>query len=132
MLLKNLIKKPPKSIEKLKVRGLAINSKDVKKGAIFFAIKGSKFNGEDYINQAIKKGAILVICSTKCKIQNSKVFIIKTKKIRSYLSEIVSKFYKLKPKNIIAVTGTNGKTSVADLYYQILKLNKKEVAYQCE
>ena len=39
-----------------------------------------------------------------------------------------SKFYRYKPKNIIAVTGTNGKTSVADLFYQILSLNKVPVA----
>ena len=37
------------------------------------------------------------------------------------LSEISSKFFKNKPKNIFAVTGTNGKTSVADIFYQILK-----------
>ena len=37
--------------------------------------------------------------------------------------KICSKFYKLKPKNIIAVTGTNGKTSVADLFYQLLTIN---------
>ena len=39
------------------------------------------------------------------------------------MSKIASKFYNLKPKNIFAVTGTNGKTSVADLFYQILRLN---------
>ena len=54
--------------------------------------------------------------------------IIKTKDVRNYLSEISSKFYNLKPKNIIAVTGTNGKTSVADLFYQILRLNNRPVA----
>ena len=44
------------------------------------------------------------------------------------LSETASRFYKLKPKNIIAVTGTNGKTSIANFYQQILTLNNKKVA----
>ena len=128
MLLKNLIKDSPKRLEKLKIKGLALNSKDVKKGFIFFAIKGNKSNGENYINNAIKNGAIIIICSTSCKFRNLNVNIIKTKKVRNYLSEITSKFYKKKPKNIIAVTGTNGKTSVADFFYQILAKNNIPVA----
>jgi len=128
MLLKNLIKNPPQNLKKLSIKGLALNSKDVKKGFIFFAIKGNKSNGENYINKAIKNGAIIIICSKSCKFQSTKVNIIKTKKIRNYLSEITSKFYKLKPKNIIAVTGTNGKTSVADFFYQILEKNNIPVA----
>ena len=44
------------------------------------------------------------------------------------LSYTASQFFKLKPKNIIAVTGTNGKTSIANFYYQILNLNNKKVA----
>mgnify|MGYP000850479330 CR=1 FL=1 len=128
MLLKNLIKNLPLYLKKLKIKGLALNSKDVKKGFIFFAIKGNKSNGENYINQAIKNGAILIICEESSKFHSSKINIIKTKKVRSYLSEIASKFYKLKPKNIIAVTGTNGKTSVADFFYQILDANNISVA----
>ena len=128
MLLKNLIKNVPKDIKKLNIKGLALNSKDVKKGFIFFALKGNRFNGENYINHAIKRGATLIICSKKFKIQSSKIHLIKTKKVRFYLSEIASKFYKNKPKNIIAVTGTNGKTSVADFFYQILKSNNIPVA----
>ena len=128
MLLKNLIKNVPKNIEKLNIKGLALNSKDVKKGFIFFALKGKKFDGENFINHAIKNGAKLIICSKNLKFQSSKVHLIKTKEVRSYLSEITSKFYKHKPKNIIAVTGTNGKTSVADFFYQILKSNNIPVA----
>ena len=41
----------------LKVKGLALSSKDVKKGFIFFAVKGNQSNGEIYINEAIKNGA---------------------------------------------------------------------------
>ena len=124
MLLKNLINTDHKSKGKIQIKGLASNSKDVKKDFIFFAIKGQNINGEKYINESIKKGASVVICSKNCKIKNKKVIIIKTKNIRYLLSTIASKFYKSKPKNIIAVTGTNGKTSVADLFYQILHLNK--------
>jgi MurE/MurF fusion protein len=124
MLLKNLIKFSSKKYEKLNINGLAINSKEVKKGFIFFAIKGNQFNGEKYINEAIKKGATVIICSNNCNFKNNQIAVFQTKRIRNLLSEIASKFYKLKPKNIIAVTGTNGKTSVADFFYQLLRINK--------
>jgi len=50
------------------------------------------------------------------------------KDVRKSLSEACSNFYKKKPANIIAVTGTNGKSSVVDFIYQILNLNKVSVA----
>ena len=56
------------------------------------------------------------------------ILYIKSKKCRKLLAEISFKIYNENPKNIIAVTGTNGKSSVADFYYQILDLNKKKVA----
>ncbi len=128
MLLKKLIKNLPKEKNKIEITGLEINSKKIKKGYIFFAIRGSKFNGEKYIKEAVKKGAAVVVCSKSCKYKSENILIIKTRDIRNLLSETSSKFFKLKPKNIIAVTGTNGKTSVADLFYQILKINKIPVA----
>ena len=128
MLLKNLIKRCPKNLKNLKIRGLALNSKDVKRGYIFFAIKGSKSNGEKYINQAIKKGASLILCSRNCNFKNKKINIIKINDLKDYLREATSNFYKVKPKNIIAVTGTNGKTSVAEFFCQILEYNGVPVA----
>ena len=44
------------------------------------------------------------------------------------MSEIASRFYKSKPKNILAVTGTNGKTSVSDLFYQLFRANDLSAA----
>ena len=128
MLLKQLINNLPKEKKNININGLTVSSKNIKKGFIFFAIKGHLDNGEKYIPEAVKKGAVVVICSKKCKYENNKILIIKTSNIRFFLSEISSKFYKLKPKNLIAVTGTNGKTSVADIYYQILHLNNIPVA----
>ena len=116
MLLKNLIKFSNENHGKIDVRGLSINSKKIKKGFIFFAIKGNHSNGENFINEAINNGAVVIICSTKCKFISNRAVLIKTNKIRNLLSEVASKFYSLKPKNIIAVTGTNGKTSVADFF----------------
>ena len=128
MLLKNLIKDISKENGIIKISGLSTNSKEIKKNFIFFAVKGNILNGEKFINEAIQRGASVIICSKKCGIKNKKVLIIRTNKIRNLLSEITSRFYKNKPKNIIAVTGTNGKTSVADLFYQILKANNLSVA----
>ena len=70
MLLKKLINKLSKDKKKIEVKGLASNSKNVKEGFIFFAIKGYKTNGEKYISEAIRRGAIAVICSKNCKYVN--------------------------------------------------------------
>ena len=128
MLLKNLINNIPQDKKKIIITGLSTNSKEVKRGHIFFAIKGRDMNGEKFIGEAISKGASVIVCSNNFKYKNKKTLIIIRKNIRNFVIEVSSKFYRLKPRNIIAVTGTNGKTSVADLFYQILSLNNVPVA----
>ena len=125
MLLKKLIKNCPKKLSNIKVKGLSSDTRKLKRGDLFFAIKGSHNNGEKFINKALNKGASAIISSKNMK-ENHK--IIKVKNVREALGKICAKFYINKPKNIIAVTGTNGKSSVADFFHQILTYNNIPVA----
>ena len=128
MLLKKIIKNLPISIQKINIKGLSLDSRQIKKNYLFFAIKGNKYNGKNYINNAIRKGAKAVVCDTNCKIKSKDVAIIKVKNIKKIITNACKTFYPKKPKNIIAVTGTNGKSSVADFYHQILIAQKIPVA----
>ena len=128
MLLKKLINNLPKNLQAIKINGLSLDSRKVKKGDLFFALKGSKENGEKFINSAIKNGAAAIVYSSNKKFNNTKNITVRVKDIKSTLSRSCRYFYGLKPKNIIAVTGTNGKSSVADFFHQILFLNKLPVA----
>ena len=98
-------------------RNFSINSKKVNKNDIFFAIEGSKQSGSLYSSEALSKGAYKVVTSKNTK--NKNYLIVKN--VNKFLAEACSAKYKEKPKNIIAVTGTNGKSSVANFYFQILK-----------
>jgi len=128
MLLKKIIKDLPVNIQKINIKGLSLNSRQIKNNYLFFAVKGTESNGEDYIISAIRKGAKAVVCDANCDIGKKKIPIIKVKNIKKTMSNACKVFYKVKPKNIIAVTGTNGKSSVAEFYYQILYSQKIPVA----
>ena len=108
--------------------GLSFSSLTCKKNNIFFAIKGNKIDGNKFIGDAIKKGAKTIVSNKKFEGVKKNILYIKSKNIRKLLSETAYKICKNKPKNLIAVTGTNGKSSIADFYLQILKLNRKKVA----
>ena len=63
MLLKNLINNLPENKKKIIITGLATNSNEVKQGYIFFAIKGNTKNGEQFVKDAINKGASVIVSS---------------------------------------------------------------------
>ncbi len=107
---------------------LSFNSSCCKKNHIFFAIKGNNFDGNKFINHAIKKGARTIVSNGKYEGIKNNVLFIKSLNVRKSLAEISFKIYKKRPKNLIAVTGTNGKSSVVNFYLQLLKFNKKKVA----
>jgi len=128
MLLGKILKSVKTEYKNIPVSGISFDSREVKKRNIFFAIHGNKTSGNKFINEAITKGAAVIITNKKVKYYSKKVPIILVLDARKSLAEACSNFYKKKPKNIIAVTGTNGKSSVADFFYQILNFNNIPVA----
>ena len=129
MLLEDYIPNINKKFKKFFFSGISFDSTKVKKDDIFFAIRGSKIDGNNFIPNAIKRGSKIIITEKKVKEFVNGVLFIQTRNIRKLLAKVSFKIYKNKPKNLIAVTGTNGKSSVANFYYQILNLNKKKSCF---
>ena len=129
MLLGNIFKNIDQKYKFIKFKNIRFNSEDCKSNDIFFAIQGNDFNGNNFINSAIKKGAKIIVSNLKFEgFDKNKTLFVRSKNPRKLLSEAASNFYKDKPNNILAVTGTNGKTSIANFYYQILTMNRKKAA----
>ena len=128
MLIGNFFKKINLKYKKHYFSGISFNSLNCKKDNIFFAINGNAVDGNNFINGAIKKGAKTIISNQKFEGIKNNILFINSTNVRKLLSETAYSIHKKKPKNLIAVTGTNGKSSIADFYLQILNLNKKKAA----
>ena len=123
-----IINKANKKYRSQNFSGISFNSKECRNGNIFFAIKGSKNNGNKFIKDAIKRGAKTIISNQKYQGYKKKILYLHNSNPRKLLSKVANKIYNKKPNNIIAVTGTNGKSSIVNFYFQILNINKAKVA----
>ena len=112
----DLLKEIPNSFLNNNVNGISADSKKIKKDFIFVAIKGEKFDGSDFILEAKENGAFLIIANN-----SDNDDIISTNKVSTRLiyTELLASFYEKQPKEIIGVTGTNGKTSTVEFCRQI-------------
>jgi len=93
------------------VTGLAVDSRVVKKGDLFFALSGSKTDGARFIDAAVASGAVAIAGDHPP--SRISVPFVATSNPRRALALAAAKFYALQPATIAAVTGTSGKTSVA-------------------
>ena len=128
MQLKDYFPNINKKFSKKFFSGISFDSSKIKKNDIFFAIKGNKENGNEYINNVIKKGIKIIVSEKKIKKKNDKIIFIHSTNIRKLLAQVSYKISIKKPDKLLAVTGTNGKSSIADFYFQIMNLNLKKVA----
>ncbi|MGL4730985.1 MAG: UDP-N-acetylmuramoyl-tripeptide--D-alanyl-D-alanine ligase [Clostridium sp.] len=107
-----------------KFNSVVIDSRNVKKGDIFFALKGENFDGHDYLEQCSKNGASLLIVHNK-NIENLNVnketSIICVKDTRDALKDLAQYYREKLDIKIVGVTGSTGKTSTKDLIAAVLK-----------
>ena len=104
--------------EAIDVNGLAVDSRAVKPGDLFFALAGSKTDGSRFIEAAIASGAVAVACEHAPAGERRVPFVV-TSNPRRALALAAARFYPKQPATIAAVTGTSGKTSVAAFTRQI-------------
>ncbi|MEP7316063.1 MAG: UDP-N-acetylmuramoyl-L-alanyl-D-glutamate--2,6-diaminopimelate ligase [Sphingomicrobium sp.] len=102
------------------VTGFAIDHRKVVSGNVFGAFRGERFNGEDFIDDAVAHGAIAVVARQQAKVAGA-VHIAATEPRRRF-AEMASQFYGPYPETVVAVTGTNGKTSTVEMTRQLWRM----------
>ena len=124
MLIGNYFKNINSKFKNHKFSCLSFNSAKCKKNYIFFAVKGNNNDGNRYISHAIKNGAKTIISNNNFEGKKNDILFVKSSNVK-LIMKLQIKF--IKNKNLIAVTGTNGKSSIANFYLQIVKLNKSGI-----
>lgn len=104
------------------INSIELNSAKVIPGSLFIAVSGKKADGRRYIPDALARGAIAVVYEGEERpaAESNAVFVRLGGDMRQNTALIASNFYPRQPKYISAVTGTNGKTSIADFTRQIM------------
>ena len=102
------------------VTGFAIDHRKVAPGSIFGAFKGAVFNGEDFIDQAVERGAVAVVARPEAPVPT--VPLLSDPEPRRLFAEIASRYFGPYPETVVAVTGTNGKTSTVEMTRQLWRM----------
>lgn len=101
------------------VKGISADSRKVTQGMVFFAMHGTREDGVCHVPQAVQKGAIAIVAEREPAVPLDGAALVKTENVRAALAEAAARLYPRQPEVIAAVTGTSGKTSVADFTRQI-------------
>ena len=131
MLLKDLLVGTNLKTDKnFEINGLALDSRKTENGFLFAAVDGEKTKGNDYILPALQNGAKAIVYTGEFEIptQFNDVAFIKSDNPAKDIAKIAANFYPKQPKFLAAITGTNGKTSIADFVRQVLIRQGKKAA----
>ena len=107
----------------MEINNIVFDSRKVEKGTVFIAQKGATVDGHLFINKAIELGAIAVICEDLLEDKKQGVTYVQVPCVNSALAIMAANFYNNPSKKIplVGVTGTNGKTTITSLLYQLFK-----------
>lgn len=102
------------------VTGFAIDHRKIAPGTVFGAFRGTRFNGEDYIAEAVARGAIAVVARPEVTVAGAAH--IASDHPRTEFARIAARFFAPFPETSVAVTGTNGKTSTVEMVRQLWRM----------
>tara|TARA_X000001036_G_scaffold437734_1_gene483793 strand:- start:1025 stop:2473 length:1449 start_codon:yes stop_codon:yes gene_type:complete len=113
------------NLENCEIKSISCDSKKCGKNSLFIAIRGEVYDGNVFINEAVNNGAVAIITDKDIE-KLSNISILKVKNSRLAMSELCACFYKNHSRriNVIGITGTNGKTSVAHITHHLMNSNK--------
>lgn len=107
---------------------LTQDSRQVRAGSLFVALKGTKVDGTQYLKEAESNGAVAALVAEDAELPETSLRLLRSREPRRALSQIAAKFYGKQPEHMVAVTGTDGKTSTADFFRQFAHLSGKSSA----
>lgn len=118
-----------KGTTEININAVDFDSRKINQNDVFIAIRGTISNGHDYIQKAISLGAVAIICDTFPDEIVAGITYVLVKNSNKALAIIASNFYDNPSKKLklIGITGTNGKTTVASLLYQLFKKGNYKV-----
>ena len=114
-------------VKGIPIKNISIDTRTIKKDSLFIAIKGDKFDGNDFVEEAFEKGASLAIADNKkfLKIRNKKIVYVKN--TIGALKKISENIIKKYGGNVIAITGSNGKTTTTNIIANSLNNTSKTI-----
>lgn len=111
------------------ITGINIDSRQIEAGHLFIAVRGTQTDGHNYIGKAIKQGAKAVICETIPEDKPDHTTFIQVANSEEVIGKVATTFYgnPTEKMELIGVTGTNGKTTIATLLYNMFR----KMGYKC-